>query len=489
MTNLHTKESIAKSLIWKMLERIGVKGIQFIVQIVLARILMPEDYGKIALVMVITTLAGILVQSGLNTALIQKRDSDNLDFSTVFFISLAMSIVIYVIVFLLSPSIAIFYGHMELVPVIRVLATIIIIGSFNSIQNAYIAKKMLFRDLMFSSIWAAILSGTVGIVMAIFGFGIWALVVQQLLNIIIVTLVLYVRIPWRPQAIHSFSRLKSLFSFGYKLLLASILNELYMNLRALIIGKLYKAETLAYYNRGKQFPQLIVENLNGSIISVLFPAQAMHQNDLVKVKSLLRRSITTSSVIIFPMIAGLIAVAEPLVIILLTDKWIETVPFLRIYCLIYAMKPLYVANTQTMNALGKSEIFLKLEIITTLIGIVTLVISISFGVLGIAYGALISSIISMLIYMKPNKKLIDYGFLEQIKDIMPVMLVSLMMVAVLFSIDLLSLSSWWELTIKILLGVTSYFFMLTLFKVESYTYLISTIKEIYTKEKKVKREK
>ena len=278
---------------------------------------------------------------------------------------------------------------------------------------------MQFKKLFFSSSIAITISGILGIILAYSGFGVWALVAQQLLNQIIIVIVLLIILKWYPKLVFSFKRIKILFRYGWKLLLSSLIDTIYMNIRSLIIGKIYHPAILGFYNRGDQFPQIIVSNINGAIQSVMLPALSNEQENKEKVKNMVRRAIVTSSFIIFPMMIGLAVVAEPVVKILLTDKWLACVPFMQIFCISYALWPIHTANLQAINALGHSEIYLKLELVKKILGTVILVISLFFGVYAIAIGTLVSGVISTFINAHPNKKLLNYSYIEQIKDILP----------------------------------------------------------------------
>jgi len=483
MNNEVNKSKILSSLFWKLMERGGTQGIQFIVQIVLARLLVPKDYGIIALVTIFIIIANVFVQSGFNTALIQKKDANEADFSSVFYLSLFVASLLYVIFFFTAPIIATFYEEPQLILVLRVLSVTLFFGAFNSIQNAVVARKMQFKKLFFSSLGAIVVSGTVGIVMAYAGFGVWALVAQQITNQLLITVILWFTVKWRPRLLFSFERVKGLFSYGWKLLVSALIDTLYMNLRSLIIGKMYNAEMLGFYNRGEQFPALIVTNINGSIQSVMLPALSSQQDNRKRVKDMVRRSIVTSSFILFPMMVGLAVIAEPLVKILLTEKWLPCVPFLQISCVTYALWPIHTANLQAINALGRSDIFLKLEIIKKILGLAILGVTVFYGVYAIALGGLVSGVISTVINSYPNTKLLNYRSKEQWKDIMPSLLLSLVMGVVVYSIQLIGLSVWSTLLTQVCVGVILYLAIAWIFKLECFIYLISTGKDIFNSRK------
>ena len=474
MTPMHSRRSIFSALIWKLLERGGTQGVQFIVQIVLARLLLPDDYGLLAIVVIFITFAGVLVQSGLNTALIQKKEADALDFSSVFYLSLVFAALLYGVLFLTAPLIASFYEAPQLVPVLRVLALTLFVGALNSIQNAWVSRHMLFKKLFFSSFGAIIVSGTIGIVLAKAGLGIWALVAQQLAGQCMVAAILWFTVRWRPQRLFALARVKTLFSYGWKLMTSSLIDTLYQDLRGLIIGKIYTPAMLGFYNRGQQFPRLIVTNINGSIQSVLLPALSSHQDNRDRVRAMTRRAIASSSFILFPIMAGMAVVAEPAVRFLLTDKWLDAVPFLQIYCAVYALMPVHTANLQAINALGRSDIFLRLELIKKSCSITILLVSVPLGIMAIAWGSLLNSLISSVINAWPNKKLLGYAYGEQLRDLLPSLLLALAMGAVIWPILLLNLAPWLTLLLQVTAGAVFYLGLARIMHLESLTYLLAT---------------
>ena len=428
------KSQVFSSLIWKFFERTGTQVVQLVIQIILARILSPDDFGIITIIVVFTTLAGVFVQSGFNTALIQKKEVDELDFSTVFYVSLAIATLFYFILYFSAPYIAVFFKEQELQPILRVLSVILFLGVLNSIQNAVIARNMQFKKLFFSSLGGIVFAGIIGIILAYKGFGVWALVYHQIIKVFSVTTILWFTVKWRPKWIFSISRVKLLFDFGWKMLLTSLIYSLYMNLRSLVIGRMFTSDLLGFYSRGEQFPSLIVTNIDGSIQSVLFPALSSQQENIPQIKKMVRRTIVTSTFLIFPLMFGLAVIAEPLVKILLTDKWLPSVPFLQIFCFIYALWPIHTVNLQAINAIGRSDISLKLQIIKRAMDIVILVITVFFGIYAILLGALFSGIISTFINAYPNKKLINYSYKDQFRDIIPSLLIASAMGAIIFCI-------------------------------------------------------
>ena len=479
------KSSVITSLIWKFLERIGTQGVQFIVAIVLARLLSPTDFGLIALVTVFVAIANVFVQSGLNTALIQKKNADNLDFSTVFYSCLTLATVLYLVLFFAAPLIAKFYNNqIELIPVIRVLGLMLPLGALNSIQEAYVARNMMFKKLFYRSVGAIIPAGIIGVICAYLGFGIWSLVFQQLSNTLLICVIMWFTVKWRPSLSFSFERWKRLFSFGWKLLCSALLDTCFNNLQNLIIGKMFTPASLGFYNRGDQFPKLIVSNLNTSIQSVMFPSLSSMQDNKSQLKKMMRRAVVTSSFLILPLMAGIAAVATPLTLFVLGEKWLPAVPFIQICCFVYAFWPIHTTNLSAINAVGRSDVFLKLEFIKKTYGLTALLLAIYFSRTpeGLALSSAIIAPIGAFVNAHPNKKLLNYGYIEQMKDILPSFVLSALMgVCVYFSgqhlVDKFAISPIFQLIVLTIEGALLYLVLAKLFRLECFDYLLKTVKE------------
>lgn len=461
------------------MERGGTQGISFVIQVILARILVPEQFGLIAIVMVFVNIAQVFIQSGFSMALIQKKDSDLLDFSSVFYLNIVVAAIFYILIYFTAPIIATIYENVTLIALLRVLSLILFTGALNSIQNAFISKKLMFRELFKSHLISIILSGILGIILALNNFGIWAIVAQQLSNQVIICLILWNLIDWKPSLVFSFNRITKLFSFGWKVLLSSLINIIYMDIRTLLIGGLYSSATLGYYNRGQQFPKFFVNNIDSSIQAVLLPTLSAHQENIGKVKKMVSRSMVTSSFVLFPMMIGMAIIAEPLVELVLTDKWLPAVPFLQIYSFIYALTPLHTSNIQAMNALGRSDIVLKLEVIKKILGLTVLMLSIQYGIYAIALGQLLSNIVSTFINAYPNKKLLNYSYKNQINDILPSLIVSSLMGASIYVFVFIDISVITTLVLQVVLGFIIYISIAKIFKLEILDYLINVLKNLY----------
>lgn len=453
----------------------------FVVSIVLARILSPEDYGTIALVTVFTTILQVFVDSGLGTALIQKKDADDLDFSSVFYFNAALCLILYTGMFAAAPFIAKFYDDFVLVPIIRVISLTVVVAGLKNVQQAYVSRNMQFKRFFFSTIGGTIFSAILGIVLANTGFGVWALVAQQLSNVTIDTLILWVTVKWRPKKMFSWSRLRGLLSYGWRLLVSALLDTGYNSLRNLIIGRVYSKSDLAFYDQGDKFPKVIVTNINTSIDSVLLPSMASAQDTPQRVKAMTRRAIKTSTYIMAPLMMGLAFCAEPIVTLMLTEKWLPCVPFLRIFCITYMFWPIHTANLNAIKAMGHSDCFLKLEIIKTAICLAVLLVSVRFGVMAIAYSALLTNVMSQIVNAWPNKKLLQYGYLEQVRDFAPGILLAVGMGVCVYVISFLSLPAIVVLAIQIILGAVIYIGASAILKLEEFKYLLEMVKSLRKK--------
>ncbi len=478
----NNKQTVS-NFIWRFVERCGAQGITFIVSIILARILDPTVYGTTALVSVFIAIMQVFVDSGLGNALIQKKNADDLDFSTVFYFNMIMCTALYAVMFFIAIPIAAFYGNMELVPIIRVLSLSLIISGVRNVQQAYVSRNMIFKKFFFSTIGGTIGAAVVGIAMAYFGFGVWALVGQQLFNTFVGTVILWITVKWRPKWMFSFERLKALFSFGWKLLVSSLLETLYIDARQLIIGKIYSADDLAFYNKANQFPKLIVTNINTSIDSVLLPTLAQEQDNREKIKSMTRRAIRTSTYIMAPLMIGLAVCAKPIIILLLTEKWLASVFFMQIFCIAYMFNPIHTANLNAIKAMGRSDMFLKLEIAKKIVGIASILITMFISVEAMSISVLFTTFTSTIINSYPNKKLLHYSWFEQMKDILPNIGLAVIMGIPVFFMQYLPLNYILILVLQVLTGAIIYVGISALFKLEMFVYLMNIAKGFLKKGK------
>lgn len=472
------------NLFWKFLERCGSQGVSLIVSILLARLIEPSAFGIMSIIYVFTAVFNAFVDSGMGVALIQKKDADDVDFSSVFFFNITLGSTLYLLLFFAAPLIASFYEMPELVSLLRVASLVLIISGLRNVQQAFVSKTLIFKKYFYATLTGVISSAIIALAMAYSGFGIWALVFQNLSNLAISTIVLWIVVKWRPKLLFSFIRLKSLISYGWKLLVTGVLDILYENVRALIIGKMYKPADLAYYNMGAQFPYGIVNNINASIDSVLLPTVSEEQDDRPQVKRMVRRAIVTSTYVMAPLMFCLAAVADNFVYLFLTEKWAECIPYLRIFCISFMFYPINSSNLNVIKALGRSDIILKLEITKKIIGVSIILITMWISPFAMAVGALCGAFICQFLNAWPNKKLLNYSYLEQIRDILPNLIVALFVAGLVFSISLIGIPRIASFCFQIITGLVLYPFISKIIGLESYSYILDVIKMYLNKKNK-----
>lgn len=472
------QKKVFSGLFWKFGERIGAQAVSFLVSMILARLLMPSDYGVIALITIFIDIANVFVSSGFGSALVQKKDADEVDFSSVFYFSIGMSWVLYGIVFLSAPAIAGFYGKDILIPVLRVMALKLPLAGINSVQQAYVQKNMLFKRFFFSTLIGTVGSAVVGIAMAYMGFGPWALVAQYLFNSTVDTLVLWVTVKWRPVLVFSLERMRTLFSFGWKMLCSELIHTSYGQIRSLIIGKVYTDKDLAFYNQGGKLPSILVTNINSSVSSVLFPAMTQKQDNEEKLKEMVRLSIRISSYIMWPLMIGLLVVSEPVVKLVFTDKWLSCVPYMQIACIQFALEPVQTANVQAVKAMGKGRTFLIMEIVKKAFGIVMIVAVMYQGVMAIALTAMVVTFFAALVNSTPNRKYLGYTYREQLADLLPSVCLAAVMGVFVYLVSWLPAALVPRLCIQVAAGIASYVLLSVIFRVSQFEYIVRTAKSL-----------
>ena len=476
------RKAVFSNLIWRFMERCGAQLVSVVVSFVLARMLDPAVYGLVAKVTIITSIMLVFVDSGMANSLIQKKDPDDLDFSSVFFFNVAFCLLLYVGLFFAAPLIAEYNGQPELTAIVRVLGLTVVVAGVKNVQQAYVSKTMQFKRFFFATLGGTAVSAAVGIAMAYKGFGVWALVAQQLSNVTINTCVLWLTVGWRPKAMFSLERLRALLGYGWKLLASGLLDTVYNKLREIFIAVFYTDTDLAFYNRGNALPNLIVENINSSIDSVLLPVLSAEQDHAEQVREMTRRAIKVSSYIIMPLMMGLAVCAEPFVRFFLTEKWLPCVPYLRIFCFTYSFYPLHTANLNATKAMGRSDLFLILEIVKKAVGITALLLTMRLGVYPMALSLLATSVLSQIINAWPNSRLLNYSYLRQLADLLPTILLAAAMGACVYTVSLLGLSDIVTLVIQVLLGVLVYVLGSKLLRIDSFEYLMSIVKRLVRRE-------
>lgn len=477
MNEKKLKYSVMSGLFWKFAERMSAQLVSAIVTIILARLLLPEDYGTISLVTIFITLANVFVSDGFGAALIQKKEADNIDFSTVFYFGIIFSMGLYVLIFVfVAPWVAKFYEMPILVPVLRVLAVKLPIAAINSVQQAYVSRHMIFKHFFFATIIGTIFSAFLGIGMAYLGFGVWALVAQYLANTIIDTIVLWITVPWKPELVFSLSRLKELFQYGWKLLLQSLLVSFYSNIRSLAIGKAYSAKDLAYYDKGGYYPNLIVVNVDTAMSGALFPAMSKEQQCIHRVKEIARRATKLSSYIMSPLLIGFAACAESFVLVLLTEKWLPMIPFLRIICANLLFRAAQTSTLQSIKAIGRSDLVLRMDIPVRVFGLTSLFVAMKFGVIYIAISELLVGLFGIILYSNVSGRVVGYKPCEVWRDFGINVIQALIMGILVFAFGQNSpMSALQTLFCQIFLGGAIYIFISLICKNENFFYLFKEL--------------
>lgn len=476
MEDRSLKSRTIASLLWKFLERGGNQAVQLLVQIVLARLLMPEDFGALAILLVFVNLGTVVVQSGLNTALVQALEVDDDDCSTVFWMSFGVSLLLYTVLCVAAPAIAEFYGMPHLVWPLRALGVILPIGSFNSVQVAIVQRALEFRKVFNATLASALISGVVGITAAAMGAGLWALIAQQIFFQLCSCAVLGLNVRWIPRPVFMPERAKRLFGFGWKLLVSGLLDQGYQSLSDLIIGRQFSAASLGFVSQGKKYPHALGSMLDGAIQPVMLSAVSRVQSDMSQVKRLVRRALRTSTYLIVPAMTLFAVEAEPVVRLLLGERWLPAVPFMRMYCFVFALLPIHTTNLQALNGVGRSDLFLRLELIKKAYGVAFLLVA-AFVLQDIhlmVASYMVTGIISTFVNSRPNKRVIGYSYTEQLRDIAPAFALSALAGTCSFAVSCLGLPDVPTVLLEAGVMVAVYLAASKVFRVEAFAYLAGT---------------
>lgn len=480
------KQQTIFGFIWRFLQNAGTQVIGFIVSIVLARILMPSDYGLIAMITVFTSIASVFITTGFSSSVIQKKDLSEIDKNTIFICGLITAIILYLVLFFSASAISRFYHEEKLVSLLRVQSLSLIISASYSTHGAILSREMKFKKSFISSLSGVIVQGIVGISLAYGGYGPWALVFSYLANSIVCAVITWIIVKWIPNFSFSGQSFKTMFSFSFKLLCLSLINNIFQNVHSLIIGRQYSSSDLAYYNRGAQFPNLIMQQVDGAMNAVLFSSLSKYQDDWDSGLRVLRHAMRISLFVCMPLMIGLCAIAEPMVLVLLTDKWIDSVPFIRIAAIICLFWPLS-ARTNALNAMGKSGITLLLSLSSHALTLVFILLTYKISVLVMVSSPLFATCIFLVIGAFVYQKHLNYRVVDQIMDILPTLVISLIMGVIVYFITWIGLKPLTTLAIQLVIGPVVYLFLAYLTKNKAFTYLRSNIQPYLTKDSRNNR--
>lgn len=470
------KSKTVKGVVWSSIERFSTQGVQFLIMIIMARLLTPKDYGLIGMLAIFLAVAQSLIDSGFSQALIRKQNRTDVDNSTVFYFNIIVSCSLYLILFISAPFVADFYNQSELTSVMRVVCLGVILNSLAVVQRALLTVRIDFKTQAKASLSAAVISGCIGIVLAYSGFGVWALVVQQLLNLSVNTLLLWIFSKWRPIAVFSWDSFHELFAFGSKMLASGLLDTLYRNIYPIVIGKLFSASSLGHYTRAQQFSEFPSSNITGIIQRVTYPVLCGIQDDMERLTNVYRKFLKLSAFIIFPLMIGLSAVALPFVDIILGVQWSFCGQLLQIICFAMMWYPIHSINLNLLQVKGRSDLFLRLEIIKKILGITVLCITAPFGLIVMCYGQIFNSIVALAINTYYTGKLINVGFIRQMKDLFPTILLSLTMFRTILLVNGFIESNMYRLIIGIMVGIVVYVSGSYIFKFKELQTLFSLIR-------------
>lgn len=447
------KNKTVKGVGWSFIDNLSSSGVTFLVGLVLARLLTPSEYGIMAIITIFIAVSNSIVDSGFSNALIRKVDARRVDYNTVFFFNLVVSAVLYVVLFLASPAISVFFKEPLLIEVMRVIGWVLVINALAIIPRTLFVKEVNFKTQTKVSLIASISSGVVGIGMALVGMGVWSLVGQQLSRQLLNTLFLWIYCKWRPVWEFSVQSFKELFGFGSKLLLSGLLDTVFKEIYSLVIGRCYTSAQLGQYTRAGQFNQIFSSNLTSVVQRVSYPVLSSIQNEPERLKEAYRKVIKSTMLISFACMLGLAAVAKPLIVLLIGEKWLPAVGFLQIICFSGMLYPLHAINLNILQVKGRSDLFLRLEIIKKIIAVGPLALGVLFSIEYMLWGSVCTSLIAYFLNSYYSADLINYPTKEQIKDILPTFLVSFVTAAAMWSLTLLSLSNWLLLPLQCSLGI------------------------------------
>ncbi len=475
-------KKVLPGFIWRYSEKFLIQLFDLGINILLARKLGPEIYGTIALTNILQSILNIFVNCGFSAALIQKKDTDELDFSSVFYFNIFACLVLYGIVFAAAPLMASFYKRPELTSLIRVMSLTLVISGVKNIQIAYVSRNMLFKRFFFASLGGTIAAGVCALYLAYNGFGIWSLVALSVVDTLIDTVILWFTVKWRPKRIFSIERLRTLLPFGSKILLNTFIDKLYENLRALIIGKIYGTEDLAFYDKGRKYPFTVYTNIVTTINSVMFPAFSREQDRKARFLEMYSRTIKTAVYLTIPLFSGLAACGDLVIKILLTEKWLPCVIFLRLACIGFFFGTINTLSIVAIKSLGLGEDLIRINLIRKTFSLALIFFTMQISVEAIAYSVVAASIFSLIITNIPVRKHIGYGLRELVRDSLPSVLLAGLMVVCVCCVHLLGLKDWQTLILQIITGGIIYVGGSFLFGMEIPRFLINTLRQMKKKQ-------
>lgn len=480
---MSVRNTVISSLLWKLFERGGRSMVELIVQIIMARLLAPEQFGQLSIMLVFVNLGNVIVQSGMNTALIQAPEIHRVDCSTVFWMSFAISLLLYLVVFLAAPAIAGFYSSPELIWPLRALALLFMVNAYNAVQIALITRKLEMRKIFNATVLSSLISAACGIGCALAGLGVWALVAQQLSYQISNCLAHAAQLDWMPHFEFSGESARRLFGFGSRLLASGLLEQGYQSLSDLVIGRQFSTRELGFVSQGKRYPQAVGSILDGAIQPVMLSAVSRVQDDVIQVKRLVRRALKTSTFLVVPSMVLFAVVAPELVPLLLGPQWSDCIWFMQVYCIVYSMLPIHTTNLQALNGMGRSDLFLKLELVKKAYGVAWIAIAalVIRDVRFMVAGYLVTGILSTVVNAWPNRRVIGYSYGEQLRDVAPAVLLTASAAFVGWAMSLLPVAGAPLVLLQIIAFAAAYLGLAAALRIEEFSYLASTFRGLLSR--------
>lgn len=484
MAEQNLKDKTVKGVAWSAIDSVAQYIVSFVVSIVLARLLTPDDYGLIGIIAIFTAICNTLINGGFTSALIRKKDITDEDYNTAFIINFGMSVVLYVLIFICSPLIANFFARVELVSLTRVASLGIIIGAIGIVQQTRLTKKIDFKSQTKISVLSSIISGLVGIVMALLGFGVWSLVAQLLLSQLLRTVLLWLVNRWIPNLHFSASSFKDLFGFGWKIMVSGLLNTIWNELYQVVVGKFYSPATLGQYTRAKQFSQLFSTNITTVVQRVTYPVLSNIQDDKERMVSAYRHIIKITMFITAICMLWVGAVSEPLLYCLIGEKWLEAASYLPLICISMSLYPLHAINLNMLQVQGRSDLFLILEIIKKIIALGPLFVGAFIGILPMLYTNILTGIISYFLNSYYTGRYLGYSSFKQLKDIAPSYVLAVMIAVPVWFMKYISISYWVILPLQIIVGASIFFVSCKVFRMSEYSEVIKILNPFLLKIKR-----
>lgn len=476
MAESNLRDKTVRGVAWSFVERFSVQAVTFVLELVIARLVGPDNFGLIAMLAIFMSVSQVFIDGGFSSALIQRKECNERDFSTVFYVNFGISLVIYALLFAAAPYIAEFFRQPILAPVARVYCFNLVLNSLVAVNKTKLTIAVDFKTQSKISLFSAIISGLTGVALAWLGYGVWALVVQALVQAVVTVALSFFYVRWWPRKRFSGDSFRRLFAFGSKLLVATLISSLYTKVYDMVIGRKFSSISLGLYSRADKFNMFCSANISGILSRVSFPVLSKIQDDDARLRSVYKQYMQLAALAVFPLIMGLCGIAKPLIHLLLGDEWMGCVPLLQILSFAYLWDCVVMVNLNLIYVKGRSDYVLRLEVIKKSIGFTILFLSLPFDLIGICIGRVIYAIIAFYLNTYYTKKLLDYGFLKQLRELLPILLLALLVAALSFGFSWLITNDWLSLAVSLTVCPVVYIVLCRWLHVEAFGKLMDLIR-------------